>query len=138
MDCGRDSPWEYQRTGAIAKAGFLLISCNSFASCGRGGTTRAAAEAESSEDAKPDAKSAEGKRRPLQTLLQGVTPEERARLEAERTRLSAAAKAFGTDPTAINGYYELTMGEFVHQQSASRHRRSQRFDCPSHPTGSCE
>jgi hypothetical protein len=38
----------------------------------------------------------------------GATPEERTRLEEERKRLSAEAKAFATDPTAINGYYELS------------------------------
>ncbi|HXX75792.1 MAG TPA: hypothetical protein VEI50_11725 [Nitrospiraceae bacterium] len=42
--------------------------------------------------------------------LQGATPEERARLTAERKRLSEAASAFGTDPTAIIGYYQLTYG----------------------------
>ena len=52
----------------------------------------------------------ESERRPLRELLYGATPEERARLEEERKRLSAAAKAFGTDPTAIVGYYELTYG----------------------------
>src|SRR2546426_666240 len=52
----------------------------------------------------------ESERRPLRELLYGATPEERARLEEERKRLWAAAKAFGTDPTAIVGYYELTYG----------------------------
>jgi len=55
----------------------------------------------------PDTESKESKRRPLQSLLQGANAEEHARLEKERIRISAAAKAFGTDPTAINGYYEL-------------------------------
>jgi len=47
--------------------------------------------------------------------LLGATPEERARLAEERRRLSAAAASFGTDPTAIIGYYQLTYGhsEFV-------------------------
>lgn len=40
----------------------------------------------------------------------GATPEERARLEEERKRLSAAAAGFGTDPTAIVGYYQLVYG----------------------------
>ncbi len=51
--------------------------------------------------------------RPLQRLEQrilGATPEERARLEEERKRLSDEAAAFGTDPTAIVGYYQLTYG----------------------------
>ena len=48
---------------------------------------------------------------PLQSLLQGATPEEHARLEEERKRISAAARAFGTDPTAINGYYQLELWE---------------------------
>jgi len=52
----------------------------------------------------------EGERRPLRELLYGATPEEHARLEEERKRLSAAAAAFGTDPTAIIGYYQLNYG----------------------------
>ena len=58
---------------------------------------------------------AEDERRPLQSRLLGATPEERARLAEERRRLSAAAASFGTDPTAIIGYYQLTYGhsEFV-------------------------
>lgn len=61
----------------------------------------------------PPEKQPEPAGRPLRRLesrLLGATPEERARLEEERKRLSAEAKAFGTDPTAINGYYELTYG----------------------------
>lgn len=42
--------------------------------------------------------------------LQGATPEEHGRLEEERKRLSAAAAGFGTDPTAIIGYYQLEYG----------------------------
>jgi len=49
-------------------------------------------------------------RRPLRELLYGATPEERERLSEERKRLSAAAASFGTDPTAIIGYYQLTYG----------------------------
>ena len=49
-------------------------------------------------------------RRPLTRLVLGATPEEQARLEEERRRLSAEAAAFGTDPTAIIGYYQLTYG----------------------------
>src|SRR3989442_10627001 len=52
----------------------------------------------------------ESERRPLRELLYGATPEERERLAEERKRLSAAAAAFGTDPTAIIGYYQLTYG----------------------------
>jgi len=52
----------------------------------------------------------ESERRRLQERFYGATPEERARLEEERKRLSAAAASFGTDPTAIVGYYELTYG----------------------------
>jgi hypothetical protein len=61
---------------------------------------------DSAEEAKPEAESEKGERRRRVPLL-GATPEERTRLEEERKRLSAEAKAFGTDPTAINGYYEL-------------------------------
>ena len=49
-------------------------------------------------------------RRRLEERLQGATPEEAARLDAERKRLSAAAARFGTDPTAIVGYYQLAYG----------------------------
>ena len=49
-------------------------------------------------------------RRRLQERLYGATPEEHERLKEERKRISAAAKAFGTDPTAINGYYQLEYG----------------------------
>ena len=52
----------------------------------------------------------EGERSRLESLMQGTTPEERARLTEERKRLSEAASAFGTDPTAIIGYYQLTYG----------------------------
>src|SRR5437773_8725526 len=38
----------------------------------------------------------------------GPDPEKRVRLAEERKRISAAAAAFGTDPTAIDGYYQLT------------------------------
>jgi len=46
----------------------------------------------------------------LESRFYGATPEEHARLEEERRRLSAAAARFGTDPTAINGYYQLEYG----------------------------
>jgi hypothetical protein len=49
----------------------------------------------------------------LESRFYGATPEERARLEEERKRISAAAASFGTDPTAIIGYYELTYGHSV-------------------------
>ena len=52
----------------------------------------------------------ERKHRRLEALMVGATPEERARLEEERKRLSAAAAGFGTDPTAIVGYYQLVYG----------------------------
>jgi len=48
-------------------------------------------------------------RRRLEERL-GSTPEERASLAEERKRLSAAAKRFGTDPTAIVGFYQLAYG----------------------------
>ena len=41
---------------------------------------------------------------------QEATPDPRARLDAERRRISAAAAAAGTDPTAIIGYYQLGFG----------------------------
>ena len=112
MDDERVSPWEHQEARVVVSAGFLLITFGSLslALAGGGTTPASAAVSESSDKAKPEAEPAEGKRRPLQSLLQGATPEEHARLEEERKRLSAAAKAFGTDPTAINGYYQLNYG----------------------------
>lgn len=53
---------------------------------------------------------AEGALGRLESRLLGATPEERARLAEERKRISAAAAAFGTDPTAIIGYYQLVYG----------------------------
>ncbi|NWF74452.1 MAG: hypothetical protein HXY51_15625 [Nitrospirae bacterium] len=112
MDDRRILHWEYQAARGGVSAGFLLIAFATLSlTVAEGGTTPAAdAGSESSEEATPDAESKEGKRRPLQSLLQGATPEEHERLQAERKRLSAAAKAFGTDPTAINGYYQLEYG----------------------------
>ena len=103
-------------------AGFLLIALAtlSLAMAGGGTTEAAAAVPDRSDEATPDAKPAEGKRRPLQTLLQGANPEEHARLEEERKRISAAAKSFGTDPTAINGYYELNYGNSTFSNSNLR------------------
>ena len=100
--------------GVVVSAGFLLIALVtlSLAVAGGGTTPAAAAVSESSEEAKPDTKPTPA-RSPLQRMEQrflGATPEEHARLEEERKRLSAAAKAFGTDPTAINGYYQLEYG----------------------------
>lgn len=52
----------------------------------------------------------EGLRGRIESRFYGATPEEQARLEEERKRLSAAAAGFGTDPTAIIGYYQLEYG----------------------------
>ena len=61
--------------------------------------------------AESEEKPAEGPlRRRLESRLLGATPEERARLAEERKRLSETAAAFGTDPTAIIGYYQLGYG----------------------------
>lgn len=49
----------------------------------------------------------------LEALLYG-TPEERTQMAEEQKRLSEAAKSFGTDPTAIIGYYELTYGKIAY------------------------
>ena len=54
--------------------------------------------------------SEERERHPLRARLLGATPEERERLAAERKRLSETAAAFGTDPTAIVGYYQAGYG----------------------------
>src|SRR5262250_3291967 len=48
----------------------------------------------------------EPERRRLREVLYGATPEEQARLSEERRRISAEAAKFGTDPTAIIGYYQ--------------------------------
>ena len=98
----------------VVSAGFFLIALVtlSLTVAERSTTPAAAAVSDSSEEAKPDAKPAPS-RGPLQRMEQrflGATPEEHARLEEERKRISAAAKAFGTDPTAINGYYQLEYG----------------------------
>jgi hypothetical protein len=108
--------------GMAVSAGFLLITLATLSLAVAEDKTApaAAAESESSKEAKPDKGPADGKRRPLQTLLQGATPEEHARLDAERKRISAAAKAFGTDPTAINGYYELNYGNTTFSNSNLR------------------
>jgi hypothetical protein len=103
-------------------AGFLFMALVTLSLAVAGGMTTpaSAAVSESSEEATPDATPAEGKRRPLQTLLQGATPEEHERLQEERRRISAAAKSFGTDPTAINGYYELNYANSTFSNSNLR------------------
>jgi len=76
------------------------------------GSTEKPATAEPEEPQEPP----EGLRGRLEARFYGATPEEQARLEEERKRLSAAAAGFGTDPTAINGYYQLEYGHntFLH------------------------
>lgn len=79
-------------------------------------STALAAEEAARPASAPPEQEAEKPRRPLQRLeerILGATPEERARLEEERRRISAAAAAFGTDPTAIIGYYQATYGHNV-------------------------
>jgi hypothetical protein len=63
-----------------------------------------------------------GLRGRMESRFYGATPEERARLEEERKRLSAAAAGFGTDPTAIVGYYQLEYGhnKFLHNLRTDR------------------
>ena len=60
----------------------------------------------------------EGKRRPVREFLLGATPEERERLAEERKLLSAEAAAFGTDPTAIIGYYQRVYQHNAYTNSA--------------------
>jgi hypothetical protein len=122
MDPRRLSQWEQQIARGIVSAGFLSIALVTLSLVmATGVTTPASAEVSNrGEEAKPDAKPTEAKRRPLQTLLQGATPEEHERLEEERKRISAAAKSFGTDPTAINGYYELSYGNSTFSNSNLR------------------
>ncbi|MGH7164146.1 MAG: hypothetical protein ACREIS_01315 [Nitrospiraceae bacterium] len=89
-----------------------LMVLGLLAAAASGVGTVVAAEAASKEGPVAEAPSEpeEGKRRPLRSLLEGATPEERARLAEERKRLSATAAGFGTDPTAIVGYYQLGYG----------------------------
>ena len=111
---GRRIPqWEHWVTHGAVSAGYVLIVLITLSLGMAGGcpTPAAAATPESGGDTKPEAESKDGERGPLRSLLQGATPEEHARLEEERKRISAAAKAFGTDPTAINGYYQLNLRE---------------------------
>ncbi len=70
----------------------------------------AKAQAQDDKGTEPAEEKPEHKLRRLESLMLGATPEERARLEEERKRLSAAAAGFGTDPTAIIGYYQLEYG----------------------------
>ena len=116
------SPWRLQVARGIVSACPLFITLVTLSLVMAAGvTTPASAEVSNrSEEANPDAKPAEGKRRPLQSLLQGANPEEHERLQAERQRISAAAKSFGTDPTAINGYYELNYGNTTFSNSNLR------------------
>lgn len=91
--------------------GILCIVCS-----GTGFVSTAAEKSGGQADepvSQPPEEPAEGPLRRLESELLGATPEERARLAEERVRLSAAAAAFGTDPTAIIGYYQLTYGHNV-------------------------
>ena len=112
MDDRRVSHWVRQVARGAVYAGFLFIALLTLSlAVAEGGTTPASAEvSESSQETKPDAEPAEGPlRRRLESRL-GSTPEERARLAEEQKRLSTAAKGFGTDPTAIVGFYQLAYG----------------------------
>ena len=51
--------------------------------------------------------------------LQGATSEKHVSLEEERRRLSGAAAGFGTDPTAIIGYYQFM---YAHSTSTNNQR----------------
>lgn len=74
------------------------------------GASSAWAAAEASRDDAVAESPSEPEEGPLRRWLLSTTPEERARLAEERKRLSAEAKAFGTDPSAIVGYYQLNYG----------------------------
>ena len=86
MDDRRVSHWTRRVLRGAVNADFLFIALVTLSIAGGGTRQVAAAAAESSEEAKHNAGPAEGKRRPLQSLLQGATPEERARLTEERER----------------------------------------------------
>jgi hypothetical protein len=72
----------------------------------------------------------------LEDRLHGATPEEHARLDAERKRLSADAAAFGTDPTAIIGYYQLNYGHSVFTNNLRIDSARLPSVCRSPPIGS--
>ena len=76
----------------------------------------AEAQSQDNKGVQSEEKPPEGVLGRIESRFYGATPEEQARLEEERKRLSAAAAVFGTDPTAIIGYYQLTYGhaEFTH------------------------
>ena len=57
-------------------------------------------------------------RQRLEERLYGATPEERAQLSEERKRISEAAAAFGTDPTAIIGYYQAGYAKYAFTNGA--------------------
>ena len=66
---------------------------------------------------------AEGKRRPLQSLVQGATPEEQARLVEERKRLSAADDPGRRDAVRVcvgQAYLPLRRGRAVIVESSVR------------------
>jgi hypothetical protein len=75
--------------------------------------TRPTAEDQSQDNkgAEPEDETPGGLRGRIESRFYGATSEERARLQEERKRLSAAAAGFGTDPTAIIGYYQV---EYAH------------------------
>jgi hypothetical protein len=70
----------------------------------------AEAQSQDNKGAESEEEPPEGVLGRMESRFYGATPEERARLEEERKRLSAAAAKFGTDPTAIVGYYQLEYG----------------------------
>jgi hypothetical protein len=74
---------------------------------GSSAAAEAAPQEPAVETAEEPSKQAEGERRLLPSLL-GATPEERARLAAERRRLSEIAAENGTDPTAIVTFAQLS------------------------------
>ena len=76
----------------------------------------AEAQSQDNKGVQSEEKPPEGVLGRIESRFYGATPEEQTRLEEERKRLSAAAAVFGTDPTAINGYYQLEYGHntFLH------------------------
>jgi len=111
MTNGSGSPREHRRARVFVSAAFWLIALVTLSLAVTGGDPipASAAEPERGQEAKSDAESEQNTHRLLPSLM-GATPEARARLDEERKRISTAAASFGTDPTAIIGYYQLLYG----------------------------
>jgi hypothetical protein len=94
----------------VSLALLIVLSLLPLEAFAAGVAPAAQAEAQDEPVAESEKEQPEGLRGRIESRFYGATPEEQARLEEERKRLSAAAAGFGTDPTAIIGYYQLEYG----------------------------